>query len=494
VSCSRLFAALIVVLSLGRSARAADTWIEVRSDHFIVIADVGERKARNVAWQFEQVRSAIRQGFPWAQVDLNRPMIVIAVKDEDDMRKIAPQFWEQRGTTHPASVFVSGPDRFYVALQANVEEEGQGLNPWVQAYWSYSALVFDTNFNYRLPLWLTDGIASLLSNTIVSEKEIRFGSPIPSKVEMVRTAPLRPLAELFEVTRQSPYYTQGASRERFDAQCWSLVQFLMFGDRSGNGTRINQVVKLMLDGQSSAAALQQIYGSLDALDQAYRLYVHQGAFRFGRLHVDTDTSMAKYPERALTAAESAALRAGFHAAMNRPIEARALLAEARSADASLAAADDVDAILLDREQKRDEALQAFAKAAERGSTNFWTYYRLAMLSSGPRMDAAAMADLRQRLEKTTTLNPQFAPAFGTLANVQMQLREPDRALESAHRAATLEPNDLSYRVLLARLLVATNDAADAAVVAREALPLARSDQERATLQGFLAAPAATPAN
>ena len=112
-------------------------------------------------------------------------------------------------------MFVSGPDRFYVALQANVEEEGQGLNPWVQAYWSYSALVFDTNFNYRLPLWLTDGIASLLSNTIVSEKEIRFGSPIPSKVEMVRTAPLRPLAELFEVTRQSPYYTQGASRERF---------------------------------------------------------------------------------------------------------------------------------------------------------------------------------------------------------------------------------------------------------------------------------------
>lgn len=156
--------------------------------------------------------------------------------------------------------------------------------------------------------------------------------------------------------------------------------------------------------------------------------------------------------------------------------------------------DEVEGILLDREQKRDEALQAFAKAAERGSTNFWTYYRLAMLSSGPRMDAAAMADLRQRLERTTTLNPQFAPAFGTLANVQMQLREPDHALESAHRAATLEPNDLSYRVLLARLLVATNHAADAAVVAREALPLARSDQERAMLQGFLTAPAAAPAN
>jgi tetratricopeptide (TPR) repeat protein len=465
----------------------------VRSDHFIVIADVGERKARNVAWQFEQVRSAIRQGFPWAQVDLNRPMIVIAVKDEDDMRKIAPQFWEQRGTTHPASVFVTAPDRYYVALQANVEEEGQGMNPWAQAYWSYSALVFDTHFNFRLPLWLTNGIASLLSNTIVSEKEIRFGTPIPYKVEMVRTAPLRPLPELFEMTRQSPYYTQGASRERFDAQSWSLVQFLMFGDRADNGTRFNQVVQLILEGESSAAALERIYGSLDALDQAYRLYVHQGAFRFGRLRVDTDTSMAKYPLRALSLAESSAMRAGFHAAMNRPVEARALLAAARAADPSLAVSDDVEAILLDREQKRDEALRAFTAAAERGSTNFWTYYRLANLSSQPRMDAAAMGDLAAKLERTTVLNPQFAPAFATLANVQMQLRHTDQAIDAARHAATLEPNDLSHRVLLARILAASNRAADAAAIAREALPLARTDQERTLLQGFMTAPAA-PSN
>ncbi len=491
--CRCLFVFVALVLSIGRHAFAADTWIEVRSEHFVVIADVGERKARNVAWQFEQVRSAIHQGFPWAQVDLNRPMVVIAVKDEDDMRKIAPQFWEQRGGTRPASVFVTAPDRFYVALQANVEEEGQGLNPWAQAFWSYSALVLDTSFSYRLPLWLTDGIASLLSNTIVSEKEIRFGSPIPYQVEMVRTAPLRPLAELFQTTQQSPIYTQGASRERFDAQCWSLVQFLMFGDRADNGTRINQVVKLILDGQSSAAALQQIYGSLDALDQAYRLYVHQGAFRFGRLRVDTDTSMAKYPVRTLAPAESAALRAGFHVAMNRPVEARALLAEARSADAALVMSDDVEALLLDREQKQDEAMQAFAKAAERGSTSFWTYYRLASLSSQPRMDAAAMADLSAKLERTTTLNPQFAPAFANLANVQMQLRHPDQAVEAARRAATLEPNELSHRVLLARLLMATSHAADAAAVAREALPLARTDQERAMLQGFMTPPAA-PSN
>ena len=53
--------------------------------------------------------------------------------------------------------------------------------------------------------------------------------------------------------------------------------------------------------------------------------------------------------------------------MNRPVEARAMIAQARAADAALVAPDDLEAILLDREKKADEARAAYAKAVERGS-------------------------------------------------------------------------------------------------------------------------------
>ena len=482
-----LAAVLWFGLTAGRVGAAGDQWVEVKSEHFSVLSNAGEGKARSMAWQFEQVRSAIRKGFPWAEVELNRPVEVIALKDEDSMRALVPQFWAQRGGTRPGSVFVSGWDRHYIALRADLEVEAQGLNPHNQAFWAYSALVLNTNFHSRLPLWLSNGLASLLSNTIVRDKEIQFGSPIPWLVNTVRTQPLLPLGDLLAVTRDSPYFTQQVTRERFDAQCWSLVQFLMFSDKADMGGRLNRLTRLVLAGTPSAVAVPQVFGSLDALEEAYRLYVHQGAFTFGRLDVDTDTSAARYPSRTVPPAEAAAIRATFDVAMSRPDEARALIAQARKADPHSIEADDAEAMLLDREEKRDEALQAYTKAASEHSTNFWVYYRLASLSSGARIEPGRMADLSTRLDRAVALNPSYGPALSFLANLQASQRHLDQAIDLALRAARSEPGELSHRLLLARLLTAANRPRDAADVAREALPLSATAQERSSLQAFIAA-------
>ncbi|MEO8482161.1 MAG: tetratricopeptide repeat protein [Acidobacteriota bacterium] len=482
--------ASVLFLSLGLflfpcRALAADTWTEVKSDNFTVVSNAGDKKARNVAWQFEQVRSAIRQGFPWAAADLNRPMVIIAAKDEDTMRKLAPEYWEKRGETRPAAVSVSGWDSHYIAVRADLQEEGQGQNPYRHAYWSYSVLVFEENFNYRLPLWLSIGVASLLSNTTVSSKEIQFGVPIPEYIETLRTSPIIPLPQLLAVTRDSPAYQQSVGRERLDAQCWALLQFLMFSQQGGGGGRVNQLSALLLSGMPSAQAVQQVYGGIDALDQAYRLYVHQSIFRFGRLKVDTDTSTTKYPARVLTPAEGAAVQAALHVAMGRPVEARAMMAQARAADPAIVAPDDLDAILLDKEKKTEDARAAYAKAVERGSKNFWVYYRLASLSSGSPMDAAAMADMTVKLERSTALNPRFAPAFDYLANMQARQRQFDRALETQQKAVALASNDVALRINLARLLLTSNRRDDAVKVVNDAMSLARSDQERNALRTLI---------
>lgn len=482
--------AIVILFLAASSLRAADTWTEVQSPNFLIVSNAGEGKARDLAWQFEQVRSAIQRGLPWARTDLDRPMTILAVKDEDTMRKLAPEFWTERGSTHPGSVFVTGVDRHYIVLRTNIEVEAQGMNPWNQAYWSYSGLVLQSTFGDRLPLWLTDGLAELLSNTIVDSKQIKFGVPIPWDAQRVRSAPLLSIADLLAVTRDTTYYRQSETRARFDSQCWSIVQFLMFSEQAQNGARFNQVMRLILSGAPSADAIQQVYGSLGALDQAYRLYINQGIFRFSALNVDTDTSRAKYPSRVLTPAESAAARAGFEVAMNTPVEAAALIAEARAADPSLVLCDDLDGLLLERQGKRDDALGAYAKAVDHGSTNFWVRYRVATEAGAAGTDQAALSKLQAELEHIATLNPRFAPAFSYLAQLQVRTGQMDRALDSAHTAAALAPADINYRVQLARLLVAANRRDDAAVVVKEAMSIARDDRERAALGAVLNAPAA----
>src|SRR5215471_12145039 len=75
----------LLILSLTSAAArpaAAPTWVEIRSQHFTVFADGGEKTGRNVAWQFEQIRTALQQGWPWLGERLDRPIVVIGAKDE----------------------------------------------------------------------------------------------------------------------------------------------------------------------------------------------------------------------------------------------------------------------------------------------------------------------------------------------------------------------------------------------------------------------------
>jgi hypothetical protein len=61
--------ALLLALSLAVSwvsrAKAADQWVEVRSPHFTVVSSAGDRAARALAWQLEQVRSAMSAMWAW---------------------------------------------------------------------------------------------------------------------------------------------------------------------------------------------------------------------------------------------------------------------------------------------------------------------------------------------------------------------------------------------------------------------------------------------
>ena len=83
--------AAILVVSASSIGQAADPWVEIKSPNFVVLSNAGERRARDVAWQFEQIRAALLAGWPWARPRLDRPVHVIAVKDEATMKALAPQ-------------------------------------------------------------------------------------------------------------------------------------------------------------------------------------------------------------------------------------------------------------------------------------------------------------------------------------------------------------------------------------------------------------------
>ena len=476
------FAALL----LHSSPIQAQQWTEMKSAHFVVTSNAGQSSTRTLAWQLEQIRSAISALFAWARADLDRPVAIYAVKDERSMRALAPQYWEAKGGIRPVSVWVSAPDQHYFGIRADVQmEDRDTINPHITAYYAYVSLVLQQSSDQPLPLWFSTGFAGVLSNTIVRDSHILFGPPIPWHLEHLREGIRMRLPALMKVTPLSPEYMNADLRHRFDAQSWALVHFLIFSDKGIRRPRLDQFIQLVSSGTDVDVAIREALGPLEQLEGDFYNYINRSLFTYLRVNADASVKRESFPTRALSPSESAAALALFHVAMNRPADARAAIEEARKAgpapDSHVA-----EALLLEREGKRDEARAAFERAVAGGTTSSYAYYRLASLRWTPRPDRDTLAGMEQLLLKAMALNNRHASSNAFLAEVRSLLGTGE-PMGFARRAIVLAPSEPRHRLTAARILLRQQKYDEALKEAQTALAMAGGADVRPQAEELIAA-------
>jgi hypothetical protein len=90
------------------------------------------------------------------------------------------------------------------------------------------------------------------------------------------------------------------------------------------------------------------------------------------------------------------------------------------------------------------------------------------------------------LRASIKLNPAFGPSYDRLAAfLAMRHRDLDEARMMALNAVQLEPGNLNYRLDTANVLLAMERGKDAVTVIRNAMHLAKSPEEVASVQSFL---------
>lgn len=460
-------------------AEAAERpWIAVGTPHFTVISNAGEGTARDVAFQFEQVRSVFKSLFPWGRIQSGRPFFVVVARGEKDLRALAPQYWQGPGF-RPVAVYVSGVDRDYVGLRDDVDRRDElSLNPYAVAYEGFASVVITASFPRDAPLWFRYGLQELIGNTLVRQKDIHVGRIIPYHLERLAQGSRLPLPQLLEATRESVNLRDETTRRLFDAQAWAFFHYLVFGEKQANLPRLNRLSALMLAGRPAQAAVQEAFGDLSALEGRFRNYWSQRLYAYIQVNLDLNVSKDAFTVRTLGPAEAAALRAGFLAAMRRPAEVRALLAEARAGNASLPGVYEVEALLLDAEGKRDDARAAFARAIALGSESYYAHYRHASLA-WPSGEGADFGPIVRDLETAARLSPDYAAAHAWLAHARIGTGALPAAIESARKAVTLEPGQSGHHRALARALAHAGQHAEAMESVQRAITLADDDRERA---------------
>lgn len=479
--------AAVLVFFAARPMSAADNWVEVTSPNFRVISNNGERSARDVAWQFEEVRAAIAQAWPWARAPLDRPLVIIGVKDEGTMKTFAPGYFEKGQSVRYASISMADWDRHYIALRADLTVDGpEGENPYQHAYWTYCDLMLTTSFHSKLPMWFTRGLSEVLSNTNVTEKEVQIGRAMPSDIQEFKRGARYPLEQLLTMTRQAPEMQQSVGLARFDAESWALVDFLLFGDADpvARQDKINALAAALSSGTPSIDAVTKIYGPLANLDGAYRGYIDHGVYRFMTLKTDIKISPKDFSAAPASPGRVAEVKAGYLVASKRP-EARAAIDQARQLAPSSPVSYEVEGLMLEHAGDLPGADKAYQAAIDRQSANFLPYARLAARLRDPGPDGAAKR--RALLEKSVALNDSYPQTQQGLGAALMQLGQLDAALVPARRSVELNPADVYGHVTLGNIFARLGKKDEAVKEAEAATSLARSAQERQSVQSLLLA-------
>lgn|SRR5215469_2938787 len=457
----RLFLAYMMFVPLLGSAFATQKpWIEVQSPHFLVLSDGGDRDARRVAREFEQMRAVLADQFPSYRLECGAPLLVLAASDENTAKKLAPEFWKSKGAK-PAGYFQHGWEKQF----AMVRLDAIAPDAYHVIYHEYVHMVLQNNFRW-LPLWLNEGLAEFYGNTRFEQSKIYVGAP-SSNYRYLQDKSLMPIDTLLAVNKRSPYYHDEFKVQLFYSEAWALVHFLTFGPGMLNTGKLNQFNKLLQQGMEQKKAFQQVFGETTELDKKLDEYVHHNTVAAAALTRPPNIDEKKFLVRTLSMAETDSQLGSYHLWSRRLREARQYIEQAVKDDPKLGFAYENMGFLAFQDGKDEEAFREFSQAYEFDNHLYLSLFYKTMLSGITRSDKPAdQASLHDALLKTLSLNPQFAPALVEVALLDARQGKYPDALAVARRAEQLEPARAGYHLLSAQILLRLGRDSEASEFAR----------------------------
>ncbi|HEX4310342.1 MAG TPA: hypothetical protein VHZ25_09965 [Acidobacteriaceae bacterium] len=468
---------LLLISVQGWARENGSAWVEVRSPHFTVATDAGDKQARHIADQFERMRWVFKTLFPRSNVDPAAAITVIAVRSQAGFQPLEPEAYLAKGQVKLAGLFLRNTDKNYILLRLDAEEE----HPFASVYHEYTHLELGTD---GMPLWLNEGLAEFFQNTEIRDKDVLVGEPSTDNILYLRQNRLIPLPVLFQVDANSPYYHEEQKGSVFYAESWALTHYLEFLDYKQHTNHIGTYVGLVNQNEDPVRAAGEAFGDLKQLQSTLEDYIGQGRYMVFHMNsaaapIDPNT-MQVTP---LTPPQVDAMRADFLAYSGRSDDAQALLNLVMKVDPNDEPAHETMGFIELRAGHRDDAKKWFGEAAAMNPQSYLALFHLGSLEveAGDKGDEAE-ASLRTAIK----LNPRFAPAYDALAMLYGTRHE---NLDEAHmlelQAMSLEPGNVNYRLNVANLLTEQQHFDDAIRVLQSAEKVARTPLEADVVQRVL---------
>jgi tetratricopeptide (TPR) repeat protein len=425
-----------------------EPWVEIRTPHFIVASDGGEKTARRIADEFETLLRVFQATMPNPRVNNGVPVRILAARDGQSFARLAPEFPFDKRHDQPPGIFVSGAEKTYIGIRANVS----GHFPYMEIFQNYAREILKLSYG-KLPPWLEEGYSTVYGSVNFTDRGVRLERPDPEDLSVLFESPLLPLDLVLHVDRNSPYYSPGNKESVYFAESRVLVHFLISDPQFAGTKSMERYVTAVEGGADSLQAARDAFGDLNQLQAKLDAFVKQVSAPPAQLPVTGGSDSGGSP-RMLSAAGIEARTADFLALRGRSEDAQDKLEEALMTEPTLAEAEQSLGFILLKRDDLDEAQKHFDRAVQLDPNDALNFYGqgLVALADDKGVNAGVPVGAADALEKSVALNPEFAPAWYNLAMIYSERNETlAKALADARRAASLMPGAPSYQRQVAAL-------------------------------------------
>jgi tetratricopeptide (TPR) repeat protein len=420
-----------------------ETWVEIRTPHFIVASDGGEKTARRIANEFETLIRVFQATMPNARVSTGVPVRILAPKNGESFAHLAPEFPFDNRHEQPPGLAIFGQDKSFIVVRANAS----GHYPYIEIFQNYSREVLKLSYR-NLPVWLEEGYSTVYGNLSFSDRGVRLQRPDPEDLSVLYESPLLPLDLVLKVDRKSPYYSPGNKNSVYFAESRVLVHFLISDPQFAGTKSMERYIADVRSGTDSLQAARDAFGDLNQLQTKLEAFIKQVNPSPADLSIAAGSDSGS-PVRTLTAAEIEARSADFLALRGRNEDAQDKLEEALASEPSLAEAEQSMGFIALKKDDLDEAQKHFDRAAQLDPKDALNFYGQGLVAVAKSGNAGVAAGATDAFEKTVALNADFAPAWYNLAMIYSEKNETlAKALADARRAASLAPGEQNYQMQL----------------------------------------------
>jgi tetratricopeptide (TPR) repeat protein len=431
-------AAFMLVSGSLCSAPAAEStpWQEIHSTHFTVITDAGEKKGREVALRFEQMRAVFNNLLTKDHLNQPVPLTILAFSNDKSYYQLAPL--RQGQPIGVPGFLLTNDDQDFIALNLMETE------PWRAVAGDLARLWLGDNYP-PVQEWFDDGFVAYFSSIRVNDKNVEIGGDpsitgtfdqLPGGVHNSFTEALSsqewiPLPDLFAMKHDPSRVRDNALGQdphltKYYAESWMVMHYLIHENKL---PETGSYFDLVFTHQTPIEeAIQKAYGVTPAqLQDAVKQY-------FQSL-----TALRAEVEAARQKASSASSAQPYHyAVLVSPGDSTITAAPFPEPDARALYAE----VQVRIPERRDLGLEALKK--------------LATTPTASDIKAEAKNEQREKQEDKVSDNPLTLPtnavgnalAHRVLAWDDIQRNQFDEALAELGDAAVVNPRDMWVRYYL----------------------------------------------